>query len=473
MVDSTANRSKREKLVRTKALFSIIQDMSLENLTLPRLAHYSARWLKYLSFLLVWVAGIGLAGCVGPIETESPEGLASATVPPQVPTPTTSVIEEPEYAGMIHMWVAWSPDKLAALYDVIDDFRADHEGVQFIVSYVPTHMMLELLPQAQAASEAPTLILAPSDIGLALFESESLINLRDLIDTEIRQSVQSLAWTQVETQSATQGLPFAFQGNVLYRNTALAPVPETELETFVTTARELFLENRVGATIDLGFENTAPFLQACGARLFDQSGEFILLQSEAVCWFELLTLFRSVGIHTVNTDQDRQFFLDGESAWMIDSTEVASSLAQVVGLENITVDAWPVYGETGDALAGYVWSENLYLLSEDTFVDREITWAFMRFLVTAEVQDQLGQALGADFLPISAQYQADDSYQARLLQALLSGLGRPVRSDFFIYQIPLQDASLDVALRGLNPGAAYNIAIDEILDELASLSGSN
>jgi ABC-type glycerol-3-phosphate transport system substrate-binding protein len=389
------------------------------------------------------------------------------------PTQTTAAIVEPEDVGTIHMWVGWAPEKLTYLYDVIDAFEGDHEGVRFIVSYVPAEAMLERLQEAQAVDEAPTLILAPTDVGLALYESQSLIDLRDLIDTDIRQSIQPLAWTQVETQSATQGLPFAVQGNVLYRNTALALAPEEELEAFVAAAREVFLSNRVGATIDLGFENTAPFLQACGARLFNQSGEFILLQSEAVCWFELLALFRSVGISTVNSDQDRQYFLQGESAWMIDTSEVASSLADAVGLENITVDPWPVYGLTGEALSGYVWSENLYLLSEATFVDREITWEFMRFLVSEDVQGQLGEEMGVDFLPVSADYQANNSFQARLLRAVLGGIGRPVRSDMFIYQGPLQEASLDVALRGANPGAAYSVAIDEIQDELSSVSSSN
>jgi ABC-type glycerol-3-phosphate transport system substrate-binding protein len=371
------------------------------------------------------------------------------------------------------MWVSWTPTKLAALYDVIDAFEAANPGVNFIVSYVPVSSMLTTLEQAQSSAQAPTLILGPSEIGLALDENEALINLRDLIDDDIRQSVQPLAWTQVETQSRTRGLPFDLVGNVLYRNSAQAQVPEAQLESFVTSARQIFLENRVGATIDLGFDNTAPFLQACGARLFDQSGEFILLQSEAVCWFEVLTLFRSVGVSTVNSDDDRQFFLEGQSAWMIDTSEVASDLAEAVGLENLTIDPWPVYGQTGDTLAGYLWSENLYLLAEATFVDREITWSFMRYLVSNEVQSQLGQALGVDFLPVSVEFQARDSLQSRLIQALLTNLGRPVRSDLVIYQEPLQEASLDVALRGANPGAAYNVAIDEIQSELASVSSSN
>jgi ABC-type glycerol-3-phosphate transport system substrate-binding protein len=374
---------------------------------------------------------------------------------------------------MIHMWVAWAPDKLAALYEVIDQFEAANPGVNFIVSYVPASSMMSKLDEAQSAGQAPTLILAPSEIGLALEEMEALINLRDLIDADIRQSVQPLTWSQVETQSTTRGLPFALMGNVLYRNTALAPAPEDQVESFVVSAREIFLENRVGATIDLGFDNTAPFLRACGARLFDQSGEFILQQSEAVCWFELLTLFRSVGTSTVNTDQDRQLFLEGQSAWMIDTSEVAAELADAVGLENITVDPWPVYGQTGDSLAGYLGSENLYLLAEATFVDREITWSFMRYLVSDEVQDQLGQALGVDFLPVSVAFRAGDSYQSRLIEALLTNLGRPVRSDMAIYQAPLQDASLDVALRGANPIAAFNVAIDTIQRELASASSSN
>jgi ABC-type glycerol-3-phosphate transport system substrate-binding protein len=388
------------------------------------------------------------------------------------PTETPASTLEPEYAGTIHIWLAWPSDKLAVLYDVIDQFEAANPGVNFIVSYVPTSSMMSELERAQSSGQAPTLILAPSEIGLALDENQALINLRDLIDADIRQSIQPIAWTQVETQSTTRGLPFSLAGNLLYRNTALASVPENQVESLVITAREIFLENRVGATIDLGFDNTAPFLRACGARLFDQSGDFVLLESEAVCWFELLTRFRSVGVSTVNSDQDRQLFLEGQSAWMIDTSEIASDLAQAVGLENIAIDPWPLYEETGDNLAGYLWSENLYLLAEATFVDREITWSFMRYLVSDEVQEQLGQTLGADYLPVSIAYQASDSFQARLIEVLLTNLGRPVRSDLSIYQEALQKASLDVALRGANPNAAYNIAIDAIQSELASISSS-
>jgi ABC-type glycerol-3-phosphate transport system substrate-binding protein len=430
-------------------------------------------WWGMKWFLLVGI--MSLSACVGPIETETPILPASETGSAETPAPTETAVVTPESenAGTIHMWVAWAPDKLDVLYDVIDAFQADHPGLEFIVSYVPVEDMIPALEQAQSIGEAPTLILAPSEIGLALDENQALIDLRDLIDSEIRQAIQPLAWTQVETQSSTRGLPIALVGNVLYRNTNLARAPQEQVELFVAAAREIYLENRVGATIDFGFENTAPFLTACGARLFDQSGEFILLQSEAVCWFELLTLFRPVGDSTVNTDHDRELFLEGQSAWMIDTTAVASELAEAIGLENITVDPWPVYAQTGDSLSGYIWSENLYLLAEATFVDREITWSFMRYLVTDQVQDQFGQALGSDFLPVSVAFQASDSFQARLLQALLTGIGRPVRSDFAIYQQPLQDASLDVALRGANPNAAYNVAIDEIQAELSSASGTN
>jgi ABC-type glycerol-3-phosphate transport system substrate-binding protein len=392
---------------------------------------------------LVWAMAAALvAGCGGPslrptIPSDTPESIP-AVASPNSPTltPTSSI---PPLRGKVTLWVDWDPARIQTLIDAIGGFKTRHPLVEFDVSYYPPDQLRPAFEAAATAHQGPSIIIGPSTWGPAFADQGWIRDLAPYLLPSQQSSIQPVAWDQAADSTSVIGLPLTLEGNILYRNTALAPEPARTVGDLVQTAQTLKSEKGFGASLDFGFLVSAPQLAACDVHLntqavvpFDEAG--------GECWLGLMQRLGAAGKPVFNSNDDRAQFADGKSAWLIDSSLEIDHLTQALGPGVLAIDPWPVDEATGGKLNGFVWSENAYLGSNISNVNTEASWAFLAFLLAPETQATMDDVPGARRVPSVVGVALADPLLETARAQLESGSARPFPSSLNRLTGPLNTA---------------------------------
>lgn len=413
--------------------------------------------------ILTWSGLLLLAACSGSEPTQAPTEAPPSTQTLTTPTPEPS----PSPQGPIQtvsIWLTWTADAIRQLNELVESYQADHPEVQFSVSYVPPTELRETLDAAFSAGTPPSVFLAPSTWGPELIQSGLIADLSQLPFEQVRSVVQPLAWSQVEYGTRVIGVPIQMHGNVLYRNRDLAPVPAATVESMVEAARGLRGTLEVGISLDYGFATSGPLSQACGGPLIQQGLPLDLEGAVVPCWLGLLQELAPAGPVDFNTDADRKLFVQAGSAWQIDSTELYDPFRSALGPELLVVDPWPVFENTGEPVAGYVWTENAYFSSGIGPNELQQAWAFISMLVSADSQLALSDPNRAAHIPVHAAVPPPTGVLGQMDQSLLGGVALP------LWTIPadqvdvLERAARAVSLQGTDVETALRRAIEELAE---------
>lgn len=397
---------------------------------------------------------------------------ATATPEPLLPTATASPTTLPALAtppaeglqGRVSIWLSWGPEGVRSLNALVRSFQGRHPEVVFAVAYVPPDELRTTLEQAYSAGELPSLFLAPSMWGPELMDAGMILDLSNQRVDQLKPIVHNLAWSQVEYRDKVLGLPIRMHGNVLYRNRELASVPAATVEALVEAARPFRGTPAVGINLDYGYSTIVPFALACGSPLV-QEGAVPDLQGEVgPCWLGLLQELSGAGLVSFNSELDREAFQVGQAGWLVESTEIYASFANTLGEGKVAVDPWPLYEETGQQLAGYVWTENLYFRVRPEPTDLEAAWAFAAFLLSPDAQLALSNPAGAGNLPVYAGAFPLVGALGQMHQALLGGISRPLDPPEPRYVEILERAARAVSVQGTAIDVALRKAIEELAD---------
>ncbi|MEJ2569468.1 MAG: extracellular solute-binding protein [Anaerolineales bacterium] len=382
--------------------------------------------------------------------------VASASQTPRESTPSGSLY------GEVRIWLSWNSDELRGLHRVIDRFLEQNPATDFSIVYFPEDELKPALESLEDASLGPSIVFAPSSWGPWMWSQGWVVDVAGRVDEELDSNVHPLAWSQVSYENARIGLPLELQGVVLYRNRELAGTAPESVQGWVNTALQLKEEGKVGIALDLGFDFTASQIDACDGSLFTESGEVTIDTPQGRCWLELLAFIRQASRVTTNTDEDVNLFETGQAGWVIDGTWNARRYEDAIGIQNLLVDLWPLYQATDRHLAGFVWTENSYLMQGLSDLDAEASWAFMRFLLTPEAQGMLSQVANADHLSVLTGLESSDILQREVTAALFQGVPRPLLMDLDVYRSPLESAVDVVAVQGADPDLAIDVALSKL-----------
>jgi ABC-type glycerol-3-phosphate transport system substrate-binding protein len=406
-----------------------------------------------------------LTGCsaTGPV----PTATAQATTPTVSAAPTATPRQtEPveDLPSRLSIWVAWSPQGVTALNELIRAFQSDRPGADFAVAYVRADELRQTLEQAAAEGQLPSLFFAPSLWGPELHQAGMIRDLADQPVDQIRAIVHSLAWSQAIQGDSVLGLPVQLDGNVLYRNRELAPVPAATVEGLVESSRGFRGTQVVGMNLDFEFSTIVPFGTACGGQLIQPGSLPDLRGSLGPCWLALLQELSRAGPVAFNSDLDREAFRSGQAGWLIDSTELYETLAAELGQATVAVDPWPIYEASGEPLAGFVWGENLYFRNEMEPAEIKLAWEFATFLLSAESQQALSSPVGGGNLPVHAGSFPLVGVYGQMYQALLGGVSRPLDPPAAEIAEILERAARAVAVQGTSVELALRRALEELAD---------
>ncbi|MGA9531318.1 MAG: extracellular solute-binding protein [Anaerolineales bacterium] len=368
---------------------------------------------------------LSLSACSPLASPTSVPGTATPTEPP--PTSTATPTKEPVApSGAISIWLDWGPAEMLALERIVDHYRGMNPGVEFRISYHrPESLRADFEAAIAAGDELPSLLLGPSSWGDALFETGGLRDVGGSLLPEQRQAIHPFAWSQVDRGEVVVGLPLGLNGTVLYRNVQLASVSAQSVGDLVEAANDARLTGAVGASLDLGFNQSAPMIRTCKGELHTEQDVDPVTRPIGLCWLRLLSRLGQAGPVTFNTDEDLVGFEDGKSAWLLESTDKILELQDAIGESNLEIDPWPIYQPTGEQLYGYVWTENGYFPTAVNDADFEATWSFAVYLLAPDNQRLLGDAQGVRHLPVLQSVTLDDQLLAEARAILLSGSPLP------------------------------------------------
>ena len=405
-----------------------------------------------------------------PTPSLTPTATSTPTEMPRTatPQPTTTPDSKALMTGTVRLWLDWNPSELESLRKVISAFLEQYPGVTIAIAYYSNDELRSDLELALTADTAPTIIFGPSSWGPELWQDGRLLDLTIQLANDPLSSIDPLAWNQVNYDGAVIGLPLERQGIVLYRNRSIVAAAAGTLDELVSMGQELKSDESVGFGLDYGFLYSASQIGVCDGDLFNAEGNLYLEDQVGYCWLRLMRTFRDAGRVWFNSDEDMTLFKEGDSGWLIESTLESRQLSSFEGVRDLVIDPWPTYSETGRRMAGFVWTENLYLIKGSSRDDVEATWAFARFLLSPEIQLILSDPEGANHLPALSNLILDDALQIQMVTSLSSGVPLPLRIDLHLYIEPLEGAVRAVAIQGASPELALDIALKKIDQALIS-----
>jgi maltose-binding protein MalE len=403
---------------------------------------------------------------VAPSSTSGASATATATGPsPDTPIATPSPSPPPRYnvEGDVHLWLSWAPEELRSLELVIEGFRQEYPGVTVYVSFYPPEEVRAAFERAGESGQPVSLLLGPAEWGPSLFEQGLVRDLSVRITSDLHESIQPLAWSQVAYRGAVVGLPLELQGVVLYRNRALVRSPVGSLEEMLNTAGELRTSEVVeGAALDMGFMYSASQIAPCGGNISFERDTPVLTPESGLCWLSLLSELGSAGPVTFDSDEDRELFVAGKAAWYWDGTEVARELNRELGVGNLVIDPWPRDDERGLDLAGFVWSENIYFAASSSAQETEAAWVFASYLLTRQAQATLAEVHGAGHLPVLKDLRLETDLQTEAMTALLQGVAFPLEPEHTRYMGQIEDAARMVTEGRGEPEFALAVAFEGV-----------
>lgn len=402
-----------------------------------------------------------LVSCSGPEPTPTQTPAPAATPAPSIPTASPSPTPQGP-TGTVSIWLSWTPEAIRQLNQLIQDYEQAHPEVQFSVSYVPADQMRDTLAAAFDGGDPPSIFMGPSTWGPELIQAGLVADLSQLPIEQPQSVLQSLAWSQVEYGTRVLGLPIQLRGNVLYRNRDLAPVPAATIESLVDTAQQFRGTLNVGISLDFGYTAVGPFSQACGGPLIQQGAPLDLEGPVLPCWLGLLQELGPAGPVDFNSGAGRETFLAGGSAWQIDSTEQFEQFQAQLGSDSLVVDPWPVFEATGEPVAGYVWSENVYFSSGIDPTELDLAWAFVNSLLSADSQLALSNPTQAAHIPVHAAVPPPPGQLGQMDRSLLEGVALPLWTIPSDQQETLERAARAVSLQGTDVETAIRRAIEEL-----------
>ncbi len=378
-------------------------------------------------------------------------------------TPTATVSP---LSGRVSVWLDWGPEEMSSLVGLVEAFRVLHPRVQVSLTYFPADELEAAVANPTEGFAPPTLLIGPDAWGPGLWLSGRIQDVADLFAPGLRQSLLPVAVSQVVYGEAVLGVPLELQGVVLFVNRQRMPMSAPDLSALIDAAA------RSRTTLDYGFAFTGGFLHTCGTELLDEKGNPAFGGEGGVCWLDLLRTLALAGPVAYNSDEDFDRFAEGEAAWLIDGTWQRHRLLDSLSEAALAIDPWPVYAFTGRPLAGFVWTENAYLVEGLGPEDREANWEFVRFLVSLQAQQALADPQGAAHLPVTAGVLTSDPLMSQAMVALESGVPHPIRPEVALYGLPMERSIYAVLRQGADLNLAQLRALNRIRQSLAAFRAS-
>lgn len=405
--------------------------------------------IKKLLILFLFLAGVFVLAACAELNLDDNreaviEASPEATSTPVISTPTAVPVVSDDYnQGTVTIWHSWDEPYVAALVQIISDFKTLYPEVHFDVLYIPGENLLERYIQEAGSGGGPGILLGPAEWAPPLFDASLIADLSGMAEDNLLRSFNPAALEQMTYQGATIGLPYSIHGVVLYRNREIIPESPDTFDDLVSLATSFTQGDVVGADLERGFFFSGGHLNGIGGELMDENGDPAFNDELGVAWLDMLVDFERAGATEYQSNRDLELFMEGRVGFIIDGTWNMEALIEALGSDALAVDPWPAYND--GFLAGYVQGDDLFMNTNTSEGNLEAVWNFMSYFVSPDSQTILADV---GLLPAITGLQLLGEITGRQLTqamiALAGGAAYPALPEMAAYLAPM-----DIALRSV------------------------
>jgi ABC-type glycerol-3-phosphate transport system substrate-binding protein len=344
----------------------------------------------------------------------------------------------------------------------VDQFSANHPFVEFRINFFPPETMKAELESALEVGTQPSVFFAPTTWGYEFHRAGNLRDVSSYLIPEYELELKPLALESVFSDAVYFGVPLRMEGTVLYRNRSLAPMPPATMEDLIESSQGIQGLETEGAILDFSFLNSGSQSQACEVSFTDEVGIEAFQGEAGQCWLQLLQTWSEAGPVLFASSEDSIAFEAGQAGWIMDDTSNTRRYIAALEETNLAVDPWPVYGNTNNRLAGYVWSEAAHFPAASDEEDFNASIAFILSLLESETQLSLSGERGGNQIPVRAGIEPTSGLMAQLLIAIDEGTPLPHGVQQYWYIEVMERAARAVSVQGTTVELAHLRAIDEL-----------
>lgn len=350
---------------------------------------------------------------------------------PVQPTAAPATTEAPAPVT-ITLWHGWTDREIESLDEVIAGFHELNPGIRVSARMVPFDELQAATGAAWSEGDGPTLLFGASDWAAELHSQDLVREITGLVPAAVLDQVLDSARMTAEVDGVLVGVPHAFMGVVLYRNTNLLP-------TAAGTLDELLAVD--GAVLEQGFFfSMGHLVTACGGTLINSDGTAGFADAAGECWLEMLSTFPGV----YYSDADLEAFKAGGVPVIIDGTWSLPGIVEALGEDAVAIDPWPTAAD--GRLSGVVRSEVIYLGGPATPGELAAAAAFIEHMIGAAAQLILSDPAGAGHIPVVAELPGADRLRSQAATALTGGIAQPGIGNCYW-------GAMDTALQGFMSGS--------------------
>lgn len=400
-----------------------------------------------------------------------------ATDMPQEKTIEPTVVEEPleteqareiedpglELACTISLWHSFNENEIESLLAVSVAYQEIQPDIEFDFLYTPNYDIKNKYKMAAATGGGPSILIGSGEWGPSLYDDSLIQEISDLADSELLDTVNPAALSNVQYRDALIGLPLYLKGVVMFRNATIVTEAPESFNELVILAQSATVGDLIGAYLDYGLFYSGGHLQAVGGSLMDAEGNPTFNDEKGNEWLEMLKRYEEAGPIEHNNDNGLNLFLENRVGILIDDLSNAASLAEAIGIENLVIDNWP------NDMSGYVQSDNIYLKANLTGHDLECGLSFMEFLLSVEAQEIFSDPSMAGYIPAIMGLDLADPHQKQAAAAFANGTTLPVIPEMRAYWDPVNNALLAVVELGINPGEALLAAEESVISNISEI----
>jgi arabinogalactan oligomer/maltooligosaccharide transport system substrate-binding protein len=380
--------------------------------------------------------------------------ISNEGFPLQDSNPSTSLV----------LWHGFDETSTLILDELIHNFRPLNPGIQIMSIYVPYDDLRDRYVKAVNAGMGPSILLGPGEWGGSFYNQGVIKDLAQHIDSEISKNVNPPAWEAVTYQGAVVGLPYSLRGVVMYRNKDIISEAPENYEDLLVLTQAATKGQTLGAYLERGGLYAYPQLTACDGMLLFPNGYPAFNNPSGLCWLKLLKSFEDMGPVSFNSKDDKDRFLAGNVGLIFEGTWNLGLFTDTLG-ERLAIDPWPKIYDSH--LAGYVWTENIYINPLLSGEEMKAALLFGDYFLSYETQSMLEQ-FGK--VPAVMYRDVEDKLILQAVAALSKGTPYPLAPEMQVYLDHMNDALVAVLEDGMDPEVVLHHVEEKIIKDIADFS---
>jgi len=363
------------------------------------------QWYVLLAVCMLMILTLGAcAPKAAPAPTQAPAQAQPVAEPKATEPPA------PKALAPIKLWHGWTdPNELALLDAAIAAYKAANPGATIETLAVPFDQLKNKFTTEATTGGGPDLLIGPKD-WIGELTNAKLIAELDTVAADVLAGLNPAAVEANKFGGKVMALPESVEAVVLWYNKDKVPTPPTNTEDLLTIAETS------GLALNTGFYHSVGFLFGFGGQIFDANQKCVFDQGSGVAdYLEYMAKAKAAKGVVADSDGGKldAAFKDQNVGMVFNGPWATGDYSKALGADKLGVVAPLKITKSGKTFAPFLGTKNLFLSANSKGDAQAAAVAFMKVMVSAEIQ--ANQGVKAGHIPSNKSVKVDDPIVAGII----------------------------------------------------------